>query len=92
MLRELKNYTGRSAKKSKKESDKFKGWSDDARTFFKKMATEIGEDVASGLHRKWEKLYKQICEGKKRMEEQLVIEEAGEEEEEEDDSVLYCEV
>jgi len=50
------------------------------------MATEIGEDVASGLHGKWEKLYKQICEGKKRMEEQLVIEEAGEEEED-DDSV-----
>jgi len=52
------------------------------------MTKEIKEDVVSRSHRKWEKLYKKICEARKETEEP----QNNEETEVEDISILYCEV
>jgi hypothetical protein len=58
---ELKKYTGSASKKTKRDSDKFKGWSDEGKAFMVKMMKAIKDDVESGAHGKWENLYKKIC-------------------------------
>jgi len=88
-MKELKLYTGNDAKKSKRESDKFKGWSEEARKFMVKLTKGIKENVESGAHREWEKVYKKICTVVKQSDEQ---EEESVGDAEVDYSVLYCEV
>ncbi len=56
----LKMYTGSGAKKSRSNSDKLKGWSEEGRTFVVKMTNDIKKDVDSGVHSKWEKMYRKI--------------------------------
>jgi hypothetical protein len=61
-MMDLKKYTGSASKKAKKDSDKFKCSSDERTTFMVKMMKAIKDNVESGAHGKWEKLYKKICE------------------------------
>jgi hypothetical protein len=56
----LKMYTGSGAKKSRSNSDKFKGWSEEGKAFVVKMTNDIKKDVDSGVHGKWEKMYRKI--------------------------------
>jgi hypothetical protein len=57
-MMELKKYTGSASKKTKWDSNKFKGWSEERMAFMVKMMKAIKDDVESGAHGKWEKLYK----------------------------------
>jgi hypothetical protein len=59
---QLKKYTGSASKKTKRDSDKFKGWSKEGKAFMVKMSKAIKDDVESGAHGEWEKLYKKICD------------------------------
>jgi hypothetical protein len=61
-MMELKKYTGSASKKTKLDSDKFKGWSEEGKAFMVKMTKAIKDDVESGVHGKWEKLCKKICD------------------------------
>jgi uncharacterized FlaG/YvyC family protein len=61
-MMELKKYTGNVSKKTKRDSDKFKGWSKERKAFMVKMMKAIKGDVELGAHGKWEKLYKKICD------------------------------
>jgi hypothetical protein len=61
-MMELKKYTGSASKKTKRDSDKFKGWFKEGKVFMVKMMKVIMDDVESGAHGKWEKLYKKICD------------------------------
>ncbi len=61
-MMELKKYTGSASKRTKKDSKKFKGWSDEGKAFMVKMMKAIKDDVESEAHGKWDKLYKKICE------------------------------
>jgi hypothetical protein len=61
-MMELKKYTGSASKKTKWDSYKFKGWSEEGKAFMVKMTKAIKDDVESGAHGKWEKLYKKICD------------------------------
>jgi uracil DNA glycosylase len=61
-MMELKKYTGSAPKKTKWDSDKFKGWSKEGKVFMVQMTKVIKDDVESGVHVKWEKLYKKICD------------------------------
>jgi uracil DNA glycosylase len=47
---------------TKRDSDQFKGWSKEGKAFMVKMMKAIKDDVESGAHGKWEKLYKKICD------------------------------
>jgi hypothetical protein len=47
-MMELKKYTGSTSKKTKRDSDKFKGWSDEGKAFMVKMTKAIKDDVESG--------------------------------------------
>ena len=55
-MMELKKYTGSASKKTKWDSNKFKGWSEERMAFMVKMMKAIKDDVESGAHGKWEKL------------------------------------
>jgi hypothetical protein len=85
-----KMYTNSGAKKNRRDSDKFKGWLDEGKAFIVKMTNDIKKDVDSGVHGKWEKMYRKIIEIRKGTEEQ----------EQEDESscievdygTLYCEL
>jgi hypothetical protein len=57
-MMELKKYTGSASKKTKWDSNKFKGWSEEGKAFMVKMTKVIKDDVELGAHVKWEKLYK----------------------------------
>jgi len=86
----LKMYTGSGAKKSRRDSDKFKGWSDEGKAFVVKMTNDIKEDVDSGVHDEWEKMYRKITEVVKTSDEQ---EQEGESSRiEVDYGALYCEL
>ncbi len=61
-MMELKKYTKSAYKKTKKDSNKFKGWSNEGKEFMVKMTKAIRDDVELGAHGKWEKLYKKICD------------------------------
>jgi uracil DNA glycosylase len=61
-MMELKKYTGSASKKTKKDSDKLKGWSKEGKAFMVKMTKVIKVDVESGAHGMWEKVYKKICD------------------------------
>ena len=61
-MMELKKYTGNVSKKTKRDSDKFKGWSKEWKAFMVKMMKAIKGDVELGAHGKWERLYKKICD------------------------------
>jgi hypothetical protein len=61
-MMELKRYTGSASKKTEKDSNKFKGWSEEGKKFMVKMMKAIKDDVELGAHGRWEKLYKKICE------------------------------
>jgi hypothetical protein len=60
-MMDLKMYTGK---------DKFKGWSKEGKAFIVKMTSDIKEDVDSGVHNKWEKMYRKINELVKKSNEQ----------------------
>jgi uracil DNA glycosylase len=61
-MMELKKYTGSPSKKTKRDSNKFKGWSKEGKAFMVKMMKAIKDDVESRAYGKWEKLYKKICD------------------------------
>jgi hypothetical protein len=56
----LKMYTGSGAKKSRRDSDKFKGWSEEGKAFIVKMMNNIKKGVDSGVHSEWEKMHRKI--------------------------------
>jgi hypothetical protein len=60
--KEVHRKQASASKKMKRDSNKFKGWSDEAKAFIIKMMKAIKVDVELGAHGKWEKLYKKICE------------------------------
>jgi hypothetical protein len=47
---------------TKRDSNKFKGWSKEGKAYMVKMMKVIKDDVELGAHGKWEKLYKKICD------------------------------
>ena len=49
-MMELKKYTRSASKKTKKDSNKFKGWSDEGKAFMVKMMKAIKDDVELGAH------------------------------------------
>jgi hypothetical protein len=53
-MMELKKYTGSASKKTKRDSDKFKGWSKERKEFMAKIMKAIKDDVELGAHGKWE--------------------------------------
>jgi hypothetical protein len=55
-MMDLKKYTRSASKKTKKDSNKFKGWSDEGKAFMVKMMKAIKNDVESGAHAKWKEL------------------------------------
>jgi hypothetical protein len=59
-MMELKKCTGSGSKKTKWDSDKFKGWYEEGKAFMVKMTKAIKDNVESGAHLKWEKLYKKL--------------------------------
>jgi hypothetical protein len=66
----LKMYTGSGAKKSRRDSNKFKGWTEEGKAFVVKMTNDIKKDVDSGVNSKWEKMYRKITEAIKVTDEQ----------------------
>jgi hypothetical protein len=54
----LKMYTGSCTKKSRRDSNKFKGWLEEGKVFIVKMMNYIKKDVDSGVHGEWEKMYR----------------------------------
>jgi hypothetical protein len=47
-MMELKKYTGSTSKKTKRDSNEFKGWSEEGKAFMVKMMKAIKHDVESG--------------------------------------------
>ncbi len=89
-MMELKKYTRSASKKTKKDSNKFKGWSDEGKVFMVKMMKAIKDDVKSGAHAKWEKLYKKICEVMNKSDQ--IDQGSSSSDDEMDYSVLYAKV
>jgi hypothetical protein len=50
------------SKKTKTNSNKFKGWLEEGKAFMVKMIKAIKDDVESGAHENWEKVYKKTCD------------------------------
>jgi hypothetical protein len=61
-MMELKKYTGSASKKTKKDNNKLKGWSEEGKVFMVKMTKAIKDDVELGAHGMWETVYKKICD------------------------------
>ena len=59
-MAELKAYTGKAIKSPNNNNLKFKGWSDEGKKFLVKTTQAIKDDVESGLHGEWEKVYRKI--------------------------------
>jgi uracil DNA glycosylase len=89
-MMELKKYTGSASKKTKWDSNKFKGWSKEGKAFMVKMTKAIKDDVESGAHEKWEKLNKKICDAINRSDQ--IDQGSSSSDEKMDFSVLYAEV
>jgi hypothetical protein len=89
-MMELKKYTGSASKKTKWDSNKFKGWSEEAMVFMVKMTKAIKDDVESGVHEKWEKLYKKICDAINKSDQ--IDKGSSSSDDKMDYSVLYAEV
>jgi hypothetical protein len=89
-MMELKKYTGSASKQTKRDIDKFKGWSDEGKAFMVKMTKAIKDDVESGAHGKWEKLYKKICEAMNKSDQ--IDQGSSSSDDEMDYSILYAEV
>lgn len=90
LMRDLKMYTRSGTKDSNQESKKFKGWSDKGKEFMVTMMKEIKDDIESGLHRQWEKMYQKICKAVKQFDNSQVKD--GPQNYEVDYDILYCEV
>jgi hypothetical protein len=56
----LTDFTS-STKKSKKGSDKIKGWNNEGKQYVMEMLKEIKQDEDSGICKKWECMYKTLC-------------------------------
>jgi hypothetical protein len=89
-MMEPKKYTGSASKKTKWDSDKFKGLSQEENMFMVKMTKVIKDDVESGAHGKWEKLYKKICNAINKSDQ--IDQGSSSSDDEMDYSVLYAEV
>ena len=89
-MMELKKYTRSASKKRKQDSDKFKGWSKEGKAFMVKMTKAIKDDVESGAHVKWEKLYKKICDAINKSDQ--IDQGSSSSDDKMDYSVLYAEV
>ncbi len=89
-MMELKKYIGSASKKTKWDSDKFKGWSKEGKAFMVKMTKAIKDDVELGAHVKWEKLYKKICDAINKSNQ--IDQGSSSSDDEMDYSVLYAEV
>jgi hypothetical protein len=77
-------------KKTRKDSEKFKGWLEEGKAFMVKMMKAIKDDVESGTHGKWEKVYKEICIAINKSDQ---IDQGGSSSDDETDySVLYAKV
>jgi hypothetical protein len=59
---ELKKYTESASKKTKWDSNKFKGWSAEGKAVMVKLTKAIKDDVELGAHGKWEKMFLKICD------------------------------
>jgi hypothetical protein len=90
---ELKTYTGGSARKKRhkmKDKDGYQGWLQEGKAFMVMHTKEIKEDIESGKHGEWEKMYKRICAAVKKSDEDEDA--GGDDGKDVDYSVLYCEV
>jgi hypothetical protein len=54
-----------SARKSKMGSDEIDGWSIEGKKFVCELFNEIKQDEQSGVHKKWEDVYKRMCKATK---------------------------
>jgi hypothetical protein len=89
-MMKLKTYTGTSAsKKTKWDSNKFKGWTKEGKVFMV-MTKVIKDDVESGAHGNWEKLYKKICDAINKSDK--IDQGSSSSDDQMDYSVLYAEV
>jgi hypothetical protein len=81
-----------STKKSKKGSDKIKGWTNAGKQYVMEMLKEIKQDEDSGIRKKWGCMYKTLCntvkDGKDKDEDEVESKQHFEV----DPSVLYGEV
>ncbi len=82
---------GESARKRSKTRDKgsYKSWLQEGKTFMVMITKAIKDDIKSGQHREWNKMYKKICTAVKTSDEG---ENEGDGDNDEDYCVLYCEV
>jgi hypothetical protein len=56
----LTDFTS-STKKSKKGSDEIKGWTNAGKQYVMEMLKEIKQDADSGIRKKWDCMYKTLC-------------------------------
>jgi hypothetical protein len=56
----LTDFTS-STKKSKKGSDEIKGWTNAGKQYVMEMLKEIKQDEDSGIRKKWDRMYKTLC-------------------------------
>jgi hypothetical protein len=89
-MMDLKKYTGSVSKKTKRDSNKFKGWSEEGKAFRVKKMKAIKDDVELGALGKWEKLYKKICDAINKSDQ--IDQGSSSSDDEMDYSVLYAEV
>jgi hypothetical protein len=87
----LTDFTS-STKKSKKGSDKIKGWTNAGKQYVMEILKEIKQDKDSGIRKKWDRMYKTLCntvkDGKDKDEDKVESEQHFKV----DPSVLYGEV
>jgi hypothetical protein len=81
-----------STKKSKKGSDKIKGWNNEGKQYVMEMLKEIKQDKDSGIRKKWDRMYKNLCNTVKDGKDKDEHEVESEQHFEVDPSVLYGEV
>ena len=87
----LTDFTS-STKKSKKGSDKIKGWTNAGKQYVMEMLKEIKQDEDSGICKKWDRMYKTLCNTVKDGKDKDKDEAESEQHFEVDPSVLYGEV
>jgi hypothetical protein len=87
----LTDFTS-STKKSKKGSDEIKGWTNAGKQYVMEMLKEIKQDEDSGIHKKWDRMYKTLCNTVKDSKEKDEDEAESEQYFAVDPSILYGEV
>ena len=87
----LTDFTS-STKKSKKGSDEIKGWTKAGKEYVVEMLGAIKRDEDAGIRKKWDSMYKTLCEAVKEREDKDEEEDEDEQHFQVDPNVLYAEV